>query len=128
MKIRSSFVANSSSSSFIVVYKEQPNIYEIFQTGIIPDELKGKLTANTYYSLSDGYDSITLTEEIIHAFNVNRADINLKEEDFVYVVANINEQGIIAPEYIGCQMLSVDVDYYSTGTDVELFIKRYVRD
>lgn len=79
MKIRAGFVSNSSSSSFVIFGKLLGRLADIE-----PHEFD--FNSKTYlmigHELSDGYDIITLDEEIYDFFV---ACVNLKEHPFTVI-------------------------------------------
>lgn len=129
MKIRESFVANSSSSSFIVIYRDF-DIDTLLESGVFPKELQGKIVAFTNKYLSEAEDKVILTQDILEYLQQNyESQRNFNYTPFVEVVDSVccGDEFIIKPEHVGCKTLTADVDYCATSEVYELFVERYGR-
>lgn len=128
MKVRQSFVANSSSSSFIVVYKNI-DFDRLLETGVFPEGLEGKLVAYTNYYVSEAEDKVILTQDILTYLHENyEAQRHFRWTPFVEVVDAIYEGSdsyVIKPEHVGCSVMNAQVDYCATQDDLSTFIERY---
>ena len=129
MKQRNSFVANSSSSSFVVVYRELTNVerHSIFSLGIMPEDINGKVECMTGRYLYEADDVVYIDDTTLPAI-IEHGLVPDFEYSAKVVVEHIDEDDfVIKPEHVGCKIERVDQDYCATGSNVERLLMRYPR-
>lgn len=129
MKRRDSFVANSSSSSFIVVYRnltpeEETNI---FIYGVIPLELENTVECLTGKYLGEGYDVVYINNKTLPEIILNGLVDGFEGSAKVIVEYGDEDDYIIKPEHVGCLLMHFEKDYHSTNDDTGLLLARYSR-
>ena len=128
MKIRHGFVSNSSSSSFVLVYRDISQIEkdQLIYGGQIPKISKyEKLYIDPNRWLSDAGDIIFVNEEI--AKLLIETDDKVKHDWDVYVGSQeyYDFPLEVDESMVGKKLLFMELDYHNTK-DEELFSERYV--
>lgn len=133
MKIRNGFVSNSSSSSFIVVYKDlkTSDIDYITENMKVPEHLKGKVELLTNKCLSDGYDVVDVTDEILKCILENADNLidwyTTSIYDIIEVIKKVEFDFVITQDLVGCKIASYEEDYHITGNNLKRFVERYIK-
>jgi len=129
MKIRMGFVANSSSSSFMIFYKKiSSDVWRnICNTRTIPTELQGKLYSYDDSYLSEGVDRIKLTPAILKLIIENDKQYDFNFVEIVDTVYELQE-AVITSDKIGSMICSYTMDRDCTDDDIEYFKARYIEE
>ena len=127
MKIRSNYVSNSSSSSFIVIGKDVGNIY----SNNIELDFKNKQYVMLGKELYDGTDYIELTPELFDWINKRKYDLDWGNGSIIEVISSgkntWSEDFIKIPDNLtSAYAWSIDADQNSSET-IEDLDKRYIK-
>ncbi len=120
MKIRTGFVSNSSSSSFIITGKD------VKFDEIDFNNLNNIKVCGEY--LSDGQDIFDLTQEIYDIINSDRYCLSKLEFIEQYDTLCSEYEDVVKEDIIirkGTKVYLLNSDYHGT-TDVKSFINRYI--
>lgn len=127
MKIRSGYVSNSSSSSFVVIGKDTGNIY----SNNLQLDFENKQYVMLGKELSDGTDYIELTPELFEWINRRKFDLDWGNGSIIEIITSgKNAWSVdcikIPDNLTNAFAWSIKADDWSSSS-IEDLEKRYIR-